>query len=242
MSVLQEIYNCRLIFSAPYHPQTNGLTESYHKGVKRYLCKTLMLKKDQWSSYLEQITFSMNIRPRSDSIGFSSFELMHGFRKPRLPNHLVDDLQTRNLNEEDFCGDDALLEYREEIEILAESIYEKASAKLLSSKQKMKERYDKKINPKSKSTFFIGDKVLITNRKRKKGELKDLWDGPYPVKKINLGTLVVDKGKTIQRFRFAQVTKHYIYKAGGAGTASRTMPGPIIWPDQYFGWTNISKS
>ena len=31
---LHEIYNCKLIFSSPYHPQTNGLVESSHKPLK----------------------------------------------------------------------------------------------------------------------------------------------------------------------------------------------------------------
>ena len=40
MEELQNKFNCRLIFTTPYHPQTNGLTESYHKAIKSYLCKT----------------------------------------------------------------------------------------------------------------------------------------------------------------------------------------------------------
>ena len=93
---------------------------------------------------------------------------MHEFRKPRLPNNIEDNLQTRNLNGVEFCGNDALLEYRQEIDIFGDIIYDKASAKLLDSKQKMKEKYDKRINPRSKFTFIVGDKVLIPNRKRKR--------------------------------------------------------------------------
>ena len=46
MEEFQNKFNCRLIFTAPYRPQTNGLTESHHKGIKRHLCKTLTEKKN----------------------------------------------------------------------------------------------------------------------------------------------------------------------------------------------------
>ena len=36
---LQEIHGCKLLFSAPYHPQTNGLVESTHKAIKQSLKK-----------------------------------------------------------------------------------------------------------------------------------------------------------------------------------------------------------
>ena len=34
---LQKIHGCKLLFSAPYHPQTNGLVESTHKAIKQSL-------------------------------------------------------------------------------------------------------------------------------------------------------------------------------------------------------------
>ena len=78
MEYLQEQYNCHLIFTAPYSPQTNGLTESYHKAIKSYLIKSLSGHQDRWVENLELITFSLNIRPRVQSTGYSAFELMHG--------------------------------------------------------------------------------------------------------------------------------------------------------------------
>ena len=83
---LQEVHNCKLIFSSPYHPQTNSLVESAHKTIKRALIKSINEKREDWFHYLvEQVTFSLNIRPR-ETTGYSAFELMHGSRKPRLPN------------------------------------------------------------------------------------------------------------------------------------------------------------
>ena len=73
-----------LIFSAPYHPQTNGLVESTHKVIKGALIKSINENREYWFHYLEQVTFSLNIRPRHTT-GYSAFELMHSSRKPRLP-------------------------------------------------------------------------------------------------------------------------------------------------------------
>ena len=87
---LHEAYDCKLIFSTPRHPQTNGLVESSHKSIKRSLVKSLDEEHENWSDFLEEITFSINIRPRLTT-SFSAFELMHGSRKPRLP------IQAQNL-------------------------------------------------------------------------------------------------------------------------------------------------
>ena len=85
---LQEAHNCKLIFTTPYHPQTNGLTESAHKAIKRSLIKLIGEKNQSWFHYLEQVTFSLNIRPKNTT-SYSAFELMDGSRKPRLPNEIM---------------------------------------------------------------------------------------------------------------------------------------------------------
>ena len=98
---LHDTYNCKLIFSAPYHPQTNGLVESSHKSIKRSLVKSLDEKIENWSICLEEITFAITIRPRHTT-SFSAFELMHGSRKPRHP------LQAQNLTHQ--CPEDTPLD------------------------------------------------------------------------------------------------------------------------------------
>ena len=117
---------------------------------------------------------------------------MHGFRKART---LIAE-ENNVLNEDEFWrNSDLALEYSKEIEHLGQNINEIVSKNLQSSKKRMKERYDEKINPKLKVQFKVGDKVFIPNRKRTKGKLEDHWQGPYPVKKINLETVIVDRGK-----------------------------------------------
>ena len=55
MKTLQSTYNCKMLLSAPYHPQTNGLDESSNKTIKRYLTKMLSTKRENWHDFLEQV-------------------------------------------------------------------------------------------------------------------------------------------------------------------------------------------
>lgn len=206
MSELQSGYNCKLIFSAPYHPQTNGLVEAYHKIIKASLCKTIDDKKENWAGYLEQVTFGLNIRPRSDSTGFSAFELMHGFRKARLPSEIENLIYANN---QTSCNDnlelDTLMEFNKEVERLKETVFETASRNLLNSKENMKRKYDKNLNSSSPVKLKVGDNVLIPNRKRRKGMLEDKWEGPFPIKKLNKDTILIEKATSEIRIKHTQV-------------------------------------
>ena len=53
---IHDAYDCKLIFSAPYRPQTNGLVESAYKALKRSLVKSLNEKTENWAHYLEEVT------------------------------------------------------------------------------------------------------------------------------------------------------------------------------------------
>ena len=201
---LQEVHDCKLIFSAPYYPQTNGLVESAHKAIKRALIKSISEKREDWSHYLEQVTFSLNIRPR-ETTGYSAFELMHGSRKPRLPNEAENmsflypdiSLETTSLTNED----DHIEELVQLMNTEQEHSFQLAGEKLLKSKKEMKKQYDKKIHPITKA-FQINDEVIIENLSTKRsqgGKLQDKWIGPYPITKVTNSTLQVYKNKTVQR-------------------------------------------
>ena len=110
---LQEIHGCKLLFSAPYHPQTNGLVESTHKAIKQSLIKSL--SENLWFHYLELVTFSINT-PR-DTTKYSAFELIQGCRKPRLTfeaEHLAfhySDISMEENSLENDGNDDELLQF-----------------------------------------------------------------------------------------------------------------------------------
>ena len=212
MEYLHEECNCRLIFTAPYSPQTNGLTESYHKVIKTCLIKSLSGQQDRWVENLEHITFSLNIRSRNQSKGYSAFELMDSFRKARLPNEATDIFEKEVLgceeNETDDCwGDDAkLLEFNTKVNEIKEVLYENASINLLKSKIKMKKQHDKRLNPVVRTDYKLTDRVLVVNHRRKKNQLQIRWLGPFPITKVNQNIIVVEKDGKPLRFKHSQVS------------------------------------
>ena len=82
--VLQQLGIDR-IFSAPYHPQSNGKLEVFHKYLKPTLKK--LCKKDpaNWDKYLNQVLASYRITPNLASAELPFF-LVYG-RDPNLPLH-----------------------------------------------------------------------------------------------------------------------------------------------------------
>ncbi|KAI6659726.1 hypothetical protein LOD99_10695 [Oopsacas minuta] len=52
--------------------------------MKGSLIRSITDKREDWSYYLEQVTYSTNIRPQ-ETTQYSAFELVHSYRKPRLP-------------------------------------------------------------------------------------------------------------------------------------------------------------
>ena len=200
---LQGIHGCKLLFSAPYHPQTNGLVESIHKAIKQSLIKSIREKRDDWFHYLEQVTFSINIRPR-ESTKYSAFELMHGCRKPRLTFEaenlafLYPDISMEENSLEDDGNDDELLQFMKNEQ---EDSFQQAGKNLINSKKIMKEQFDKKVNPITKS-FKVNDEVLIENVSRmrsKGGKLQGKWIGPNPITKVSTKMLQVCKNIAITR-------------------------------------------
>ena len=89
--VLQQLGLDR-IFSAPYHPQSNGKLEVFHKYLKPTLKK--LCKKDpaKWDKYIIQVLASYRITPNL-ATAESPFFLVYG-RDPNLPLHqLLESMQ-----------------------------------------------------------------------------------------------------------------------------------------------------
>ena len=194
---LHDAYDCKLIFSAPYHPQTNGLVESAHKTLKRCLVKSLDEKNENWAQYFEEITFSLNIRPR-DTTGFSAFELMHGSRKPRLPTEaenlamLYPDVaieESQSLGND--TSEDTTTELIQSMQAAQANDHVVAGELLTRSKELMKRRHDNKLNPITFNNLDKTDEVLIENvyQKKKGWKFHDKWLGPYRIAKLNRNTV-----------------------------------------------------
>ena len=73
------------IFSAPYHPQSNGRLEVVHKYLKPTLKKLCEKDPTNWDKYLNQVLASYRITPNL-AMAESPFFLVYG-RDPNLPLH-----------------------------------------------------------------------------------------------------------------------------------------------------------
>ena len=82
--VLKELQIDR-IFSAPYHPQSNGKLEVFHNYLKPTLKKLCEKDPTNWDKYLNQVLASYRITPNL-ATAESPFFLVYG-RDPNLPLH-----------------------------------------------------------------------------------------------------------------------------------------------------------
>ena len=73
------------IFSAPYHPQSNGKLEVFHKYLKPTLKKLCEKDPLNWDQYLNPILASYRVTPNL-ATAETPFFLVYG-RDPNLPLH-----------------------------------------------------------------------------------------------------------------------------------------------------------
>ena len=87
------------IFSAPYHPQSNGKLETFHKFLKPTLKKVCADNQDNWDDYIEQVQGSYRGVPNLTT-GESPFFLVYG-RDGNQPVHQLLQPLTRFLGDPD---------------------------------------------------------------------------------------------------------------------------------------------
>ena len=73
------------IFSAPYHPQSNGKLVVFHKYLKPTLKKLYKMDPANWDKYLNQVLASYRVTPNLATVETLLF-LVYG-RDPNLPLH-----------------------------------------------------------------------------------------------------------------------------------------------------------
>ena len=154
--VLQQLGIDR-IFSAPYHPQSNGKLKVFHKYLKPTLKKLCEKDPANWDKYFNQVLTSYRIMPNL-ATAESSFFLVYG-RDPNLPlPQLLEPMQH-------FLGDPDSGILNLEIHRLALAI----------AKQTLDENRftaTQKTLARDKPTFQIGDQVYFKNKQPGKQDLK----------------------------------------------------------------------
>ena len=82
--VLQQL-GIGCIFSAPYHPQSSGKLEVFHKYLKPILKKLCEKEPSNWDKYINQFLASYRVTPYL-ATAETPFFLVYG-RDPNLPLH-----------------------------------------------------------------------------------------------------------------------------------------------------------
>ena len=161
--VLQQLGIDR-IFSAPYHPQSNGKLEVFQKYLKPTLKKLCERDPTNWDKYLNQVLASYRIAPNL-VMTESLFFLVYG-RDPNLPLHqLLEPMQC-------FLGnpDSGMLNL--ETHRLALAIAKKTlDENRFTATQKTVTR--------DKPAFQVGDHVYFKNKQPGKWDLK--WRPGYRI-------------------------------------------------------------
>ena len=162
----QDLQQLRIdqIFSAPYHPQSNGKLEVFHKYLKPTLKK--LCKKDpaNWDKYLNQVLASYRITPNLATTE-TPFFLVYS-RDPNLPLHqLLEPMQH-------FLGDPNSGMLRLETHRLALAIAKKTL-------DENRFRTAQKTTAWEKPAFQVGHHVYFKNKQPSKWDLK--WRPGYSI-------------------------------------------------------------
>ena len=85
MDQVQKQLGVERIFSAPYHPQSSGKLEVFHKYLKPTLKKLCEKDPSNWDKYINQVLASYRVTPNLTTAE-TPFFLFYG-RDPNLPVH-----------------------------------------------------------------------------------------------------------------------------------------------------------
>ncbi|XP_077331070.1 uncharacterized protein LOC143973991 [Lithobates pipiens] len=110
------------IRASPYHPQTNGLCESFNGPLKQMLRTFVHSQGKDWKRYPPRLLFAYREVP-PESTGFSPFELLCG-RRVRGPLNLICENWEGKIADPEVSGVDYVLTFRDKMETLLEIVRE----------------------------------------------------------------------------------------------------------------------
>ena len=99
MKEVSRLLGLTQLHTTPYHPQENGLVQSFNETLKNMLRKMCEEKSSDCDRYLPAVLFAYREAPQ-DSVGFSSFELLYG-RTVRGPVIILKELWTKEREAEE---------------------------------------------------------------------------------------------------------------------------------------------
>ena len=181
--VLEKIYqilNIKQKFATPYHPQTNGMIERFHRFMKERLSirananRLDYFSKDDWDAYLAAILHAYNATVHS-ATNYTPFELLYG-SKVKLP---IDLKRIRAMHKKEFRNlDEYMNQFIDALRIIRNDSFRiqwEKKMKVEEKQKKMQQNY----------TFEVGELVARRNMAASKNQTslgpQGKWIGPYEV-------------------------------------------------------------
>lgn len=156
------------IKTAPYHPQSNGGIERYHRTLGQYIRAYTQKQQTLWHKYIPFFTFSYNTTVHTTT-GFAPHTLVFGFEteipisvKKSRPNYNYDS-------------------YHGELLSQLKAAHERSRELIQKRKLENKNRYDQKNT--SELKLKRNDLVLLYKDVRKE-KFDEKYSGPYRVEEI----------------------------------------------------------
>uniref|UniRef100_A0A672H0E6 Integrase catalytic domain-containing protein n=1 Tax=Salarias fasciatus TaxID=181472 RepID=A0A672H0E6_SALFA len=181
-NTLRQVYrllHIKSIRTTPYHPQTDGLVETYNRTLKSMLKKVVSTSGKDWDKWLPYLLFAYHEVPQA-STGFSPFELLYG-RRVRGP---LDVLQESWIVGKAGTATIILtyvLKMRERMEQMTQLVRNEMEK----SQREQKTWYDRAVRQRA---FEPGQEVLLM-LPSSDNKLLAKWKGPYKVRRKQSDTV-----------------------------------------------------
>jgi transposase InsO family protein len=192
-----KLLRIKKIQTTAFHRESNGSLESSHRVLTEYLRHYVREDQTNWDEWVPCAVYVYNTTVHTTT-AYTPFELVYGF-KSEVPSALR---ETPNIQ---YNYGDYLTELRGRLQ----SAHEVARQKLILSKERSKEHYDK-----NSETFEIqtGQKVLLFDETVRRGRSKKLspqYVGPYDVLAVDGVNVTIKKGRTTQKVHVNRVRPFY---------------------------------
>jgi hypothetical protein len=195
-NTLQDAQN-KEVTNNPVPPGEQWSIPRSHRVLKEYLRHYIREDQTNWDEWVLYAVYVYNTSTHT-STGYTPFELVYGF-KASMPSTVQGDPSTQ------YNYDDFLIELKGRLQ----TAHKIAREKLISSKEKSKEYYDRDAK---ETTFKIGDRVLLYDETVRRGRSRKLcsqWLGPYEIVSLDKVNANIKKGRRIQKVHLNRLKPFY---------------------------------
>ncbi|MFI5421175.1 MAG: DDE-type integrase/transposase/recombinase, partial [Nitrososphaerales archaeon] len=171
-----EEHGIQLIFTTPYHPQSNGMVENANKVIKEYIHKFQLINRNNWDENLKNACYARNTKV-NETTGYTPFFLAKGWDP-----FVVADNVFPVIYPDDDDSPSVIAEKREKAVLHAQKMTQEAQ-------KRRKNKYDSKRSP---ADYQVGDYVWMIDHTSQPGQPRLL--GPYKIiKQTDEKTFILER-------------------------------------------------